>query len=383
MAKKRKLPKYPNGGQNPPIYTYDPNDPRLQAYQDSLILYNNPTNSNIEAQAFIELNKINGKYPTPIFNNKTGKISYKKPVQPVLLLEPHAEVESSKPSLFVTNPMNAEISKVPFKEGTYFTRPRPSQEVGKTEYFDKKTGKLLGTYENGGYFAMGGEINRYMVPAELPTGQEYFKLPFNELNAALASKQATYDKSEAEVSALDKLFPQAGYRTEERAAAYKDKYTTEIDALKKQLQETGRLNPYKITDLASRMVKDPEYAAINQDFKYREAVDKMMSAGNFQDYIQNFHNGVGFNQTKPGESFSGDWYRALPPANHIPEYIEMTKFHPIKSNIETTSGMQVVPVTDPETGVTESWLMDKKTKQITEKLDAKTIKKYLTDNDKE
>lgn len=226
------------------------------------------------------------------------------------------------------------------------------------------------------------EVNRYMVPAELPTGQEYFKLPFNELNAALASKQATYDKSEAEVSALDKLFPQAGYRTEERAAAYKEKYTTEIDALKKQLQETGRLNPYKITDVASRMIKDPEYAAINQDFKYREAVDKMMSAGNFQDYIQNFHNGVGYNQTKPGESFSGDWYRALPPADYIPEYKEMTQFKPIRYNIEQSSGMTPETVTNPDTGESEVWMFDKRTKTAVEKLTKENIEKYLTSDNK-
>ena len=442
MAKKRKLPKYPNGGQNPPIYTSDPNDPRLLAYIDSLTLYNDylkadsslSTISNVKRRDLG--NSITYSLPYTIMDDTNTLIFYnhlrnnqsrnrlnfdhdytlagygnsghyttfsldkeQKPVQPVILnnnkyeadkrgldrkKQIPTEVEKMTSNHINSTPINNTINPIPFEPNTYFTRERQGQELGqgKTDYFDKKTGKLLGTYENGGYFAMGGEINRYMVPAELPTGQEYFKLPFNELNAALASKQANYDKSEAEVSALDKLFPQAGYRTEERAAAYKEKYTTEIDALKKQLQETGRLDPYKITDVASRMIKDPEYAAINQDFKYREAVDKMMSAGNFQDYIQNFHNGVGFNQTKPGESFSGDWYRALPPANHIPEYIEMTKFHPIKSNIETTSGMQVVPVTDPETGVTESWLMDKKTKQITEKLDAKTIKKYLTDNDK-
>ena len=40
MAKVKKKLKYADGGQNPPIYTSDPNDPRLLAYIDSLTLYN-------------------------------------------------------------------------------------------------------------------------------------------------------------------------------------------------------------------------------------------------------------------------------------------------------------------------------------------------------
>jgi len=46
--------------------------------------------------------------------------------------------------------INQELQKVPFSD--YFSRPRQSQESGqgKTDYFDKKTGKLLGTYKNGG-----------------------------------------------------------------------------------------------------------------------------------------------------------------------------------------------------------------------------------------
>lgn len=51
-----------------------------------------------------------------------------------------------------------EFNPIPFKKGTYFTRERQNQEAdskqfgrkGKKDYFDKKTGKLLGTYKNGG-----------------------------------------------------------------------------------------------------------------------------------------------------------------------------------------------------------------------------------------
>jgi hypothetical protein len=50
------------------------------------------------------------------------------------------------------------FNPIPFEKGTYFTRERQPQEAGskqfgrkgKTDYFDKKTGKFLGTFQKGG-----------------------------------------------------------------------------------------------------------------------------------------------------------------------------------------------------------------------------------------
>lgn len=68
-------------------------------------------------------------------------------------------IQQSKPDLFQTLSLaNQDIETIPFQKNSYFTRPRQSQEssnnqfgrIGKTDYFDKKTGKLLGTYAQGG-----------------------------------------------------------------------------------------------------------------------------------------------------------------------------------------------------------------------------------------
>lgn len=52
-------------------------------------------------------------------------------------------------------------------------------------------------------------VNRYYSPAQLPTGQDYFKLPFNELYTALGAKQKQQDdanaKNLATLDAVDKL----------------------------------------------------------------------------------------------------------------------------------------------------------------------------------
>jgi len=227
------------------------------------------------------------------------------------------------------------------------------------------------------------EINRYMVPAELPTGQEYFKLPFSELNAALANKQALYDKADTELSAIDKLFPEAGYRTQDRLQALKDKYIPQIESLRTQLGETGNVNPTKIREIASRLVQDPEYKTINQDFKYKEAVDKVMSTGNFKDYIQGFYDHTtGFNQTKPGEGFNGQWYGAIAPASWIDEYKQYTDFKPIKANIEKSTGYQMQSFTNPETGESETWLFDGRKKVAVEKVTPELIQKHLTSDNK-
>lgn len=102
---------FPNGGTtNPPIYVTDPNDPRLQAHQDSLnIIYR------------------------PWFNNLGGDY-----------------VGATESIKSFTTPISTEINLIPFKAGTYFTREQQGQETGGKEYFDKKTGKKLGKFPFGG-----------------------------------------------------------------------------------------------------------------------------------------------------------------------------------------------------------------------------------------
>lgn len=55
---------------------------------------------------------------------------------------------------------------IPFESGSYFTRKRKPQEAdrGKMEYFDKKTGKLLGTYGDGGYTEWKNKYNLQETP---------------------------------------------------------------------------------------------------------------------------------------------------------------------------------------------------------------------------
>ena len=60
-----------------------------------------------------------------------------------------------------TNSIELNLNKIPLKEGTYFSRERQTQEQsakGKKDYFDKKTGKLLGTYKSGGSVSSDWEI---------------------------------------------------------------------------------------------------------------------------------------------------------------------------------------------------------------------------------
>jgi len=128
--KKLKIKKYPNGGStNPPIFTNNPKDPRIQAYKDSLDLYNwgektidivkntkkylsseETVPSNIH-DIFNRLTKLNKKEPQPSifdaivkkFTNPEGSTSidraghWTNPTQPVLPLPNTAILRKTMP----------------------------------------------------------------------------------------------------------------------------------------------------------------------------------------------------------------------------------------------------------------------------------------------
>ena len=181
-------------GGRTPIIVNDLNDPRLRAYQDSLNLYKQnfnqlktekadgyepvsfikriPFNSikdNEYAENYFEKNDMYDNrskgevYPEkikPIYFdiNKIGDSTqhsayYQKPVQPVLF-RPNKKIElNSMEGNLQSQPIDlGDINPIPFEPGSYFTRKRKPQEAdrGKMEYFDKKTGRSIGLYDDGG-----------------------------------------------------------------------------------------------------------------------------------------------------------------------------------------------------------------------------------------
>lgn len=79
-------------------------------------------------------------------------------------------------------------------------------------------------------------INRYFTAAQIPTGQEYFKLPFNELYTALGAKQKQQDEARAKNAELqaeaDKV--KALQPDQEEAFAINQKFKDSIDKLSNQ-----------------------------------------------------------------------------------------------------------------------------------------------------
>lgn len=184
---------FADGGRTP-IYTSNPNDPRLQAYNDSLRLSNKRKEElerldkefktydelfpgyKVKKEEFIDdifdpgLERIGYTFTSPpiknlksnksivgeMVNQRVSGLSVLKndytPKQPVIYKQQDIieNIIPLKSDLLQTNPINQELQRVPFSN--YFSRPRQSQEVGqgKMDYFDKSTGKLLGTMENGG-----------------------------------------------------------------------------------------------------------------------------------------------------------------------------------------------------------------------------------------
>lgn len=222
-----------------PIYVNNPNDPRLRAYNDSLNLYNNSERRLREFRRFGDANNLLYVNPNPSSsylpfehptiapidrtgfvynfdtNNPNGEVRmvqrdgslnrnlyqeastlqrrlsgspsaiipiYKKPVQPVIYQpirkkEQPINIQSKTPNLLQSSPINQELNLIPFAKGTYYRRPRQSQEIGQnigqfpgrvtglTDLYQKGSGIRMGTIDNEGHivdivegFAEGGEL---------------------------------------------------------------------------------------------------------------------------------------------------------------------------------------------------------------------------------
>jgi hypothetical protein len=128
------------------------------------------------------------------------------------------------------------------------------------------------------------------VPAQLPTGQEYFKLPFNELLAGLSAKQDKFDKGLASVKGIPDLIPEAGLRT----SGLRQQVLSEIDAdlnpILEKLTTTGEYNPYEIEKIASKYKKDQRTSWLKQDAAMMPVANKLMAEGNFKYGLQNWNN---------------------------------------------------------------------------------------------
>lgn len=194
------IKKYPNGGRQPIVGT-----PRqYQAYQDSLDRFNWANNRAIDytgmKSKFVTLDQYKKEVPKDFqldlsiekdimpagFNyykdiDKYSAI-YKKPVQPIIYqpedvvkkitrdlrarpsepteyrpLEQPINIQSAKPDLLQGNNQQLEFNPLPFDKSKAFSKPISNQnesiskeDMNKKDYFDKKTGKPLGRFQNGG-----------------------------------------------------------------------------------------------------------------------------------------------------------------------------------------------------------------------------------------
>lgn len=179
---------FQNGGTREPIYVTDPNDKRLQMYNDSLNstkkytyfpfgeeLFSNEKpitkkrlNEYIsEVGLFVGDNSME-KNPYPnilpvdyIDSLKNGDkrkfgyetaLVYQKPVQPYLLSKerPKEQLETIDKREYVPQQTERQVVTNPYEGNGTFRRTRQQQESGRgqyTDYFDKKTGKKVGTYD--------------------------------------------------------------------------------------------------------------------------------------------------------------------------------------------------------------------------------------------
>jgi hypothetical protein len=127
------------------------------------------------------------------------------------------------------------------------------------------------------------------VPAQLPTGQEYFKLPFNELLAGLSAKQDKFDKGLASVKGIPDLIPEAGLQTQDIRNQIISEMDTKLNPLMQKLQTTGEYNPYELEQIASSIKKDPRLTWLKQDVAMMPEANKLMAEGQFNYGLQDWN----------------------------------------------------------------------------------------------
>jgi len=141
----------------PIIYKPEEKKKKFRTYDEYLNDVKKLTSNYVGSQgmkdAYDLVNEMLDAFPYEQMYNQNGyniparpKQDYQRPKeQPI-------NIQSAKPDLLPLPDINM-FNPIPFEKGAYFSRERQSQEQsakGKKDYFDKKTGKLLGTYKNGG-----------------------------------------------------------------------------------------------------------------------------------------------------------------------------------------------------------------------------------------
>lgn len=205
MKKKLKLKKYPNGGENPPIYTTNPNDPRLtggkywehrdpkydsaaENMAEYIPVYGIPFGINDwmnAGQKFVQ---------TPSWSTAgdlgletASLIPFGKLLSSVGKGTSKA-AKASRAGHFLDFSINAlsDESLTPDKKEN-----KKEDKKNTNTPIKPRAGQYIFDANN---FANGGGISRYDVPAQIPQNQQYFQLPFNEIATALLSKQKKQDE---------------------------------------------------------------------------------------------------------------------------------------------------------------------------------------------
>jgi len=234
------------------------------------------------------------------------------------------------------------------------------------------------------------------VPAQLPTGQKYFELPFNELLAGLSAKQGQFDKAVAEKDALNKLIPEAGLRTQELRQGVLAELQTDVAPFEKQLYETGNVNPYQFKKIAEKYANDQRINWLKQDAAMIPAVNKLMAEGIFDYGLQDWKNQQGIDQLKwtgqgmvdsQGKPVSsiGEAYKFIAPENYQAEFANILKNSVIptitnKSSDEITQQIITLPdgsikyrVRSLDGTKTEDFSVDEIRRKLTEKVGSSTL----------
>lgn len=183
--------------------------------------------------------------------------------------------------------------------------------------------------------------------------------------------QKRRDQVDTDLSSLSGIASaiQGGYRTSQRAKAYRDKVMGQVSSLYDQMQKTGNVagGGYAIKQLAEKIKSDPEYLTIKQDEAVKPEIFKLINDQGFDNHVQDWYDkDHGFAEAQG--NFDPSWYKSTAPGD-VKEF--KPYFDQIKQQITREYSQQGIPV--------ETYTDPKGLVHVRNRYDGKTIKTITPD----
>jgi len=163
-------------------------------------------------------------------------------------------------------------------------------------------------------------LSRFDVPIKQATGQEYFKLPINEMLGVLASKQKAQDERVQEVAQQDQLLNTLddGYKTEGLADEIRQTYKPILSNLQ-NIDLTSSEGRNQLYQIKSKIANDPNIRLSLKDAAQKKAYSQLVEKN--PDWVNSAINpekDINTGQWRQAKDANGNWIDPKTYEDYVP-----------------------------------------------------------------